>query len=295
MKILLFGKNGQVGWELNRTLQPLGEVVALGREEADFADPESLRSIVSSVNPDIIVNAAAYTAVDRAEQEQELAFRVNSASVDVLAQEAGKTNALFIHYSTDYVFDGTKASSYVEKDTPNPVNVYGQSKLSGEGVVRDSGCDYLIFRTSWVYASRRKNFLRTVLKLAGEQEQISIVADQYGSPTSARLVADVTALCTAQTIRQRSSGGFNSGIYNLTCSGSASWHGFAQEIVELAGAGINLMTNKENVRPIATSEYPVAAARPANTVLAVEKLEQAFSIVMPEWNSTLRLCIEEML
>ncbi|MCA1767140.1 MAG: dTDP-4-dehydrorhamnose reductase, partial [Idiomarina sp.] len=195
MKILLFGKNGQVGWELNRSLQPLGEVIALDRDEADFSRPESLREIVRKIKPDVIVNAVAYTAVDKAEAEEALAATINSIAPGVLAEEALSINALLIHYSTDYVFDGTKQGPYVETDVPKPINAYGRTKLAGEQVIQSSGCDYFIFRTSWVYASRGHNFLLTILRLAKERDELNIVADQIGSPTSARLIAETTLLC----------------------------------------------------------------------------------------------------
>ena len=186
MKILLFGKNGQVGWELNRSLQPLGEVIALTRENADFSNPESLRNIVREINPDVIVNAVAYTAVDKAEEEEELAATINGVAPGILAEEALKTNALLVNYSTDYVFDGVKDSPYIETDKPNPVSAYGRTKLSGEVSIQSSRCDYLIFRTSWVYASRGQNFLLAMLKLASEREELNIVSDQIGAPTTAK-------------------------------------------------------------------------------------------------------------
>ena len=206
MKILLFGKNGQVGWELNRSLQPLGEIVVLDIEDVDFSEPESLRQIVQDVNPNVIVNAVAYTAVDKAEEEEELALNINGVAPGVLAEEALKLNALLVHYSTDYVFDGTKSTPYVETDSPNPINAYGRTKLAGEIAVQSSGCDYLILRTSWVYASRAHNFMLTMLKLAQEREELSIVSDQIGAPTSARLIADITILCLQQEIKEKREG-----------------------------------------------------------------------------------------
>ena len=192
MKILLFGKNGQVGWELYRSLQPLGEITVLDKENVDFSEPETLRKIVRESNPDIIVNAVAYTAVDRAEEEEVRVNKINAVAPGVLADEALKLGALLVHYSTDYVFDGTKNLPYTETDTPNPNNVYGQTKLDGEQALQSSGCDYLILRTSWVYASRAQNFMLTMLKLAQEREELRIVSDQIGAPTSARLIADTT-------------------------------------------------------------------------------------------------------
>lgn len=292
MKILLFGKNGQVGWELNRSLQPLGEVIAIGREEADFSEPESLRQIVQQVGPDVIVNAVAYTAVDKAETEEDLALKINAEAPRILAEEAKKLGALMVHYSTDYVFDGTKKSPYVESDKPNPINAYGRTKLAGEQAIQSSGCDYLIFRTSWVYASRGNNFLLTMLRLAQEREELSIVSDQIGSPTSARLIADTSALCVRQAVNERVAGIFSSGLYHLTASGCTSWHGFTKEIVNLAKNNSSLELNIKNIKPILTSDYPTPAARPMNSQLALDELQEKFSILLPSWKKSLLLCME---
>lgn len=294
MKILLFGKNGQVGWELNRSLQSLGDVVALGRDGADFSNPESLRNVVRKINPDIIVNAVAYTAVDKAELEEELATKINGEAPSVLAEETKKINALLIHYSTDYVFDGTKKGSYVEADQPNPINVYGRTKLSGEQAIQSSGCDHLIFRTSWVYASRGNNFLLTILKLAKEREELTIVADQIGSPTSARLIADVTTLCVHQARKEMLSGIFSSDLYHLTTSGYTSWHGFAEEIVNITNNAINMHLKVKNIKAIPTVNYPTPANRPMNSQLSLNKLERRFNVVMPGWKKVLSLCLEDL-
>ena len=294
MKILLFGKNGQVGWELNRSLQPLGEVVALGREDADFSEPESLRQIVQDVSPDVIVNAVAYTAVDKAEEEEELATKINAEAAGVLAEEALKLGALLVHYSTDYVFDGTKTGPYAETDGPNPVNAYGRTKLAGELSIQSSGCDYLIFRTSWVYASRGHNFLLTMLKLAQEREELSIVDDQIGSPTSARLIADVTILCVQQASKEKFDGIFSSDLFHLTTSGHTSWHGFTKEIVKRVSDSLNLHLTIKDIKAIPTSDYPTPAIRPMNSRLALTKLESAFIIKMPDWQNELELCIEDL-
>lgn len=292
MKILLFGKNGQVGWELNRSLQPLGEVVALGRDGADFSEPESLRQIVQDVNPDIIVNAVAYTAVDRAEEEEELAMKVNGVAVGVLAEEALKLDALLVHYSTDYVFDGTKTEPYLEEDEPGPINAYGRTKLAGELAIQASGCDHLIFRTSWVYASRGHNFLLTMLRLAQEREELSIVSDQVGSPTSARLIADTSLLCIKQASNEKHNGIFSSGIYHLTASGHTSWHGFTKEIVRLATGSLKLPLTIRGINAIPTSAYPAPAKRPMNSRLELTKLESVFKVKIPDWKNALQLCIE---
>jgi dTDP-4-dehydrorhamnose reductase len=227
VNILLTGKNGQVGWELQRTLQPVGKVAAFSHAGLDLADAAAIRSKLDEVRPDVIVNAAAYTAVDKAESEPELAHEVNAVAPALLAQEAARRGALLIHYSTDYVYDGAKAAPYVESDKTNPLGAYGRSKLAGEEGIRASGCDHLIFRTSWVYAARGANFLRTILRLAAEREELRIVMDQIGAPTWARLIAEATALALRQALRERSGGQFESGVFHLTAAGETSWHGFA--------------------------------------------------------------------
>jgi len=293
MKILLFGKVGQLGWELNRSLQPLGDIVALDIGEVDFSKPESLRQIVRDINPDVICNAVAYTAVDKAEEEEELAMKINGISPGVLAEEASRVNALLVHYSTDYVFDGTKTSPYVETDKPNPLNAYGRTKLAGEIAVQSSGCDYLIFRTSWVYASRANNFMLTMLKLAQEKEELSIVSDQIGAPTSARLIADTTILCVQQALKEKCEGVFLSGLYHLTATGKTSWCGFTEEIVKLSRNSLNIKLKELN--PILTSDYPTPAQRPMNSQLAQAKLESTFTIEIPDWQKALSLCIEDLI
>jgi len=294
MKILLFGKNGQLGWELNRSLQPLGETIALGREEADFSNPESLRDIVRNVKPEVIVNAVAYTAVDKAEDDEDLAAIINSVAPGILAEEALRIDALLIHYSTDYVFDGTKKGPYIETDEPNPVNAYGRTKLAGEQALQSSGCNYLILRTSWVYASRAHNFLLTILKLAKERDELSIVADQIGSPTSARLIADITILCLHQAIKEKRSGIFSSGLYHLTSSGYTSWHGFSQEIVSTANISLDANLKVKNIKEIPTVDYPTPAKRPMNSCLSTNGVEKKFNIHLPDWRDLLRLCMEEV-
>lgn len=295
MKILLFGKNGQLGWELNRSLQPLGEIVVLDIEEVDFSEPESLRQIVQDESPDVICNAVAYTAVDKAEEDEELALKINGVAPGVLAEEALKLGALLIHYSTDYVFDGTKASPYVETDTPKPVNAYGRTKLAGELAVQASGCDYLILRTSWVYASRANNFMLTMLKLAQEREELSIVADQIGAPTTARLIANTTVLCVHQVMKERIAGIFSSDLYHLTASGHTSWHGFTKEIVRLASQNSKLQLTIKDIKAIPTSGYPTPATRPMNSQLAVTKLESLFTLKMPDWKNILKDCLNELM
>jgi dTDP-4-dehydrorhamnose reductase len=294
MKILLFGKNGQVGWELNKSLLPLGEVIALGREQADFSKPESLRKIICDTNPDVIVNAVAYTAVDKAEEEEDVAAIINAAAPGVLAEEALKINALLVHYSTDYVFDGKKEGPYLETDQPNPLSVYGRTKLSGEIAIQSSGCCFLIFRTSWVYAARGNNFLLTILRLAEAEEKLNIVADQYGAPTSAKLIAETTFLCLQQSVQQKKTGNFSSDLYHLTASGYTSWHGFAEEIVTLvkmlSGASLKI----QSISGIPSADYPAPATRPMNSRLSKLKLENEFDLNIPDWRVLLTECVEEL-
>ena len=290
MKILLFGKNGQLGWELNRSLQPLGEVIALGREEADFSQPENLRDIVGVIKPDIIVNAAAYTAVDKAEEEEVLATTVNGDSPGVLAEEAKKYGALLVHYSTDYVFDGTKATPYTEADEPNPINAYGRSKLAGEQSIMLSGCDYIILRTSWVYSDRGNNFLLKIIQLAYEKEELNIVCDQRGAPTWVWLIADRTAQIISFIDSRRNSGIFSPGIYHLVTRGCTTWYEFAKQIIKeeesLQGDGIILV---KILNPVSSDEFITRAKRPSNTCLSIEVTENKFGIEMPEWGFALKL------
>jgi dTDP-4-dehydrorhamnose reductase len=293
LRILLIGSNGQVGWELARALLPLGRVLVPERNQCDLASLDTLTALVNSLRPDVIVNAAAYTAVDKAEGETNLAMTVNARAPGALAAAARRYGALLVHYSTDYVFDGKKAGAYSETDAPNPGSAYGRSKLAGEEAVRDAGADHLIFRTSWVYAARGKNFLRTILRLAAEREELRIVADQFGAPTWARLIAEVTALALQQDLARRKLGGFESGTFNLTAAGETSWHGFAGAIIAAARArGAKLMCS--TVAPITTAEYPLPAARPANSRLAGGRLAERYGLAMPEWDDCVRLCVAEL-
>ncbi len=294
MKILLFGKHGQLGWELNRSLQMLGEVTALGREDVDFSNPESLRTVIDTVQPAIIINAVAYTAVDKAEEEVSLATAINETAPAVLAQEATKRDILLVHYSTDYVFDGSKDGAYLETDKPAPVNVYGRTKLAGEQAVQQAGGDYLIFRTSWVYASRGHNFLLTILRLAGERDSLTIVNDQLGSPTSARLIADTSVLCLQQSLQEKAAGNFMSDLYHLTTSGQTSWHGFAEAIMHMAADIFQQPLKLSHIQAIPTRDYPTPAKRPLNSRLQLTRLEQHFAVTMPDWKRMLQLCMEEI-
>lgn len=294
-RILLLGRDGQLGWELQRSLAPLGKLIALSRAQADLEKPATLRDTIRSNAPDLIVNAAAYTAVDKAESEPDLALLVNGHAVQVLAEEAGKLGALLVHYSTDYVFDGSKSGPYTEDDAPNPLGVYGRTKLDGERAIRASGCRHLIFRTSWVYAARGGNFVKTILRLAGERDELRVVADQIGAPTSAELLADVTALCAGFITHFPERFAGVAGTYNLVASGETSWHNYAQFVVENAARlGRPLKLAPEAIRQIATSEYPLPAARPLNSRLATDKLKRVFGIELPHWKIHLERVIDEL-
>jgi len=278
VRILLTGRTGQVGWELERALAPLGSVIATDRAGLDLGDPETIRRIVREAKPDVIVNAAAYTAVDRAESEPEAAMRINGAAPGVLAEEARRLGALLVHYSTDYVFDGAKDSPYVEDDLPRPLNEYGRSKLQGERAVLASGCRHLVLRTSWVYAARGSNFLRTILRRGREQSELRVVTDQVGAPTSAAAIAGATALLLA------SAGPL--GLFHLSASGATSWHGFAEEIVALAGLPARVVG-------IRSQDYPSAARRPRNSLLDNARLKAAYGIVLEDWRQPLRATIAQ--
>lgn len=294
-RILLLGRDGQVGWELQRSLAPLGAVIAPSLDELQFEQFDTLRAVVRKNVPHLIVNAAAYTAVDEAESEPELAMIVNGHAVRVLAEEAKKLGALLVHYSTDYVFDGSKPGSYTEDDAPNPISVYGRTKLEGDRAIQASGCRHLIFRTSWVYAARGGNFAKTILRLAAERDELKIVADQIGAPTSAELIADVTALCVGYITHCPQRFVDTDGIYNLVASGETSWHNYAQFAVENATRlGLPLKLSSGSIRPITTSEYPLPAQRPANSRLATGKLNRVFGIELPHWQIHLKRLLEEL-
>ena len=283
MKILLTGKNGQVGWELAHALAPLGEVIAFDRRGLDLAVPDQIVSVVRSVRPEVLINAAAYTAVDRAESEPDAAHAINAVAVAILAEEARRAQALLIHYSTDYIFDGMKDTPYVEEDRPNPLNAYGRSKLVGEQAIHDIGGAHLILRTSWVYSPRRKNFLLTIRRLLQEKKELRVVSDQIGAPTSARGLAEVTA----ELLRRHGIAALGDarGIYHATASGSTSWHGFAREIARLERP-----ESPARIVAIASSEYPAQARRPRNSRLSNEKLLRRFGVALPRWEICLETC-----
>jgi len=295
MKILLLGANGQVGWELQRSLAPLGELKVCGHSEANLENLADLKQLIHNFAPQVIVNAAAYTAVDRAEEEHEKADLINHQAVTLLANEAKRLSAWLVHYSTDYIFDGNKTESYIETDQPNPQSVYGKTKLQGEEAIRNSGCKHLIFRTSWVFAARGANFAKTILRLAHEREELSIIDDQHGTPTSAELIADSTALALHR-LQQLDTPNNLSGTYHLTARGKTSWFNFAKYIIgEATLQGFNLTTTVDNIHPISTAEYPLPAKRPRNSQLNSQKLQETFGIHAPFWQTHAKRLITELL
>lgn len=295
-KILVTGKHGQVGWELQRALAPLGDVIAVGRGEMDLADPDSIRGIIRETRPGLIVNAAAYTAVDKAESEPDLAMAINGVAPGILAEEARRLKAAMIHYSTDYVFDGAMNRPYTEDDAPNPLNVYGRTKLEGERAIQAADVPHLILRTSWVYAARGRNFLLTVLRLARERQELKIVNDQIGAPTWARLLAETTAQMVAQHFsplcRPAVPISGVSGVYHAVPAGATSWFGFAAKILD--GISDPAAPARPTLIPIPTSGYPAPARRPANSRLDGSKLGKTYNLVMPAWEQSLALCLEEL-
>jgi len=281
MKILLLGANGQVGTELQRTLLVFGELKSCTRAQANLEDLQGLRSLIQDYQPDVIVNAAAYTAVDQAESDKDKAELVNATAVGVLAQEAKDLDAWLVHYSTDYVFDGEKLDAYVESDTTNPINVYGSTKCKGEGLIASSGCKHLIFRTSWVYGAHGNNFAKTMIRLFQEKDELNVVNDQIGAPTSAELIADVTSACLIQALQKNTD---LSGVYHLAPNGNTSWYGFAQHLFEKGQSIVDgLSRHSIDLNPIATSQYPTPAKRPQNSLLNTNKIRQEFGVVMPKW------------
>lgn len=297
-KILLFGKNGQVGWELQRSLAPLGELIALHSTSTDFCgdltDLAGVRQTIRKIAPDIIVNAAAYTAVDKAESEPELAHALNAEAPGVIASEAKQQNAWLVHYSTDYVFNGHGDQPFVETDATEPLNTYGKTKLQGEKNIQASGCLHLIFRTSWVYSANGNNFIKTILRLAQQRDKLTVVNDQIGSPTGAELIADITALALLMTKHNPEI----SGLYHLTASGSTSWYEFAKYIVESAenaeSANLPLKIKSTALQPIASSDFPSAAQRPFNSRLNSLKLAKTFDLMLPAWQCGVKRALTEI-
>lgn len=295
MKILLTGKHGQVGFELLRALAPLGEVHAVDYAECDLADAAAIAALVRSVRPDVIVNPAAYTAVDKAESEPELAHAVNSVAPGVLGEEAAKRGAWVVHYSTDYVFDGTKQGAYTEADPTNPLSVYGRTKQKGEIALQESGARCLIVRTSWVVGAHGNNFAKTILRLALEREQLNVVADQYGAPTSAALLADATAQLVRQ-VQREGADTYPYGLYHLAAGGETNWCDYARFVVsEARAAGRPLKLLPDAIRGISSSEYPTSAKRPLNSRLDTGKLRRTFGLEMPDWQRGVSHILQQIL
>ena len=296
MKILLLGKNGQVGWELQRSLAPLGEVLALDRHSTshngDLSQPERLAQTVLAWRPDVIVNAAAHTAVDKAESEPELARCLNATAPAALAQAAAQIGALLVHYSTDYVFNGQGQTPWQEDDDAGPLSVYGQTKREGEQAIVASGCAHLIFRTSWVYAARGGNFAKTMLRLAAERERLTVIDDQFGAPTGADLIADVTAHAIRASLQQPALGG----LYHLVAGGQTTWHGYASHVIaqaRLLQPGLALKVSE--IAPVPTSAFPTPAQRPLNSRLATHKLQDTFGVVLSPWQQGVNRMLAEIL
>ena len=296
MKILLFGKGGQVGWELQRSLAPLGPLVALDFDSADhcgdFTDPASLRDTVRALRPDLIVNAAAHTAVDKAESETELAHRINAEGPGALAEEAARLGAWLVHYSTDYVFDGTGTRPWREADRAAPLSVYGRTKLAGEQAIQAAGAKHLILRTSWVYAARGGNFAKTMLKLAKERDKLTVIDDQIGSPTGAELLADATAQAVVALQRDPSL----AGLYHLTAAGETSWHAYARFVIETARRLVPALPIKaQSIESVPTSAFPTPAARPHNSRLDCTRVQAAFGLQLPAWQHGVERMLRETL
>lgn len=296
MKILLVGKDGQVGWELQRSLSPLGELISLGRREADLKDIEALRQSIRNLRPNFIVNAAAYTAVDKAESEPDEAHCINVDAVKALAEEALELDAWLAHYSTDYVFDGSKSSPYIESDLALPLSVYGKTKFEGEEAIRNSGCRHLILRSSWVYSVHGANFPHAILRRSFEREQIEVVDDSFGAPTSASLIADVTALILHKIITTPSTANSELGTYHLTASGATSWYEYAKFLIGLAdkkGMPVKVVPNR--VFPVHGDRYKTIARRPKNSRLDTSRLSHDFDLVLPHWKDHVERFIEELI
>jgi len=297
MKILLLGANGQLGWELQRSLTPLGELIALGREgtgayPADLAQPEQLPALVEHLAPDVIVNAAAHTAVDKAESEPELARAINATAPGVLARAAAARGAWLLHYSTDYVFDGSGQQPRSEDAATGPLGVYGQTKLEGEEAIRASGCRHLILRTSWVYAARGGNFAKTMLRLAQERERLTVIDDQIGAPTGADLLADLSA----HALRGALADPAKAGTYHAVAAGETSWHGYARFVIDTARAlRPDLPLKVHTIDPVPTSAFPTPARRPHNSRLSTKKLQDAFGLHLPHWQTGVRRLLQEIL
>lgn len=293
--LLITGSNGQVGFEMRRSLAPLGRVVALSRAGCDLSRPDQIRRVVREYRPDVIINTAAYTAVDKAETEAELAFAINGAAVGVLAEEAKALGSLLVHFSTDYVFDGCKDGAYVETDPVNPQSVYGKSKLAGEQAIATAGGHALVLRTCWVAGARGGNLAKTILRLGRERDSLRVIADQFGAPTTASLIADVTAQIVARYWLHGDRSAFASGVYHLAAGGETTWHAYATEVLRYAAAqGIELKVDLSRIEAIPATAYPLPAARPANSRLDTGKLRQTFGIHLPDWQQGLHHLLDQI-
>ncbi|MBU1336449.1 MAG: dTDP-4-dehydrorhamnose reductase [Alphaproteobacteria bacterium] len=291
MKILILGGSGQVGWELQRSLAPLGDIVVVARSALDLCDPGSVRRILGDSRPDAVVNAAAYTAVDDAEMHPQQADAINHKAVDILARLAASREFWLVHYSSDYVFDGSGSNPFQETSPTGPLNEYGRSKLAGDEAIAASGCKHLILRTSWVHAPRGKNFVRSILELAQARDHLRVVSDQYGAPTSAELIADVTARALEQTMHNEA----QSGTYHIAAAGETSWHHIACHVVtEADRLGADLKLAPEAIEPIASADYPTPAVRPLNSRLKTKKLRDAFGLTLPDWQQGVRRTVAEL-
>ena len=292
--ILVTGKNGQLGHELRRALAPLGQVVAIGQADCDLGDAQALRSLVRRVAPAVIVNPAAYTAVDKAETDEQVAYAVNAAAPGVLAEEAARLGAMLVHYSTDYVFDGDRQGAYVETDAPNPLSVYGRTKLSGETLVQEKTPRHVILRTSWVVGSYGGNFAKTMLRLARQRDSLNVVADQFGAPTPASLLADATAHVVRRYL-DGSADAFPYGLYHLSSKGETNWHAYAQYVIAAAwSAGQQLALRPEAVQAIPAAQYPTPARRPTNSVLDSSLFERTFGLRVPPWQEGLDRVLQQI-
>lgn len=290
--MLVIGRNGQIGFELCRSLSTLGHVIGLGRTDCDLANPSSIRQAVKGIRPDVIVNAAAYTAVDRAEMDADTAFAVNGVAPGIIAETAKGLGSLLVHYSTDYVFDGFKPSPYVETDEPRPLSVYGRSKLAGENAIVATGAAAIMLRTGWVASARGTNFAKTILALASERSRFQVVSDQHGAPTTASVVADTTAQIVARYWRHGRRDQFQCGLYHLSAAGQTTWHAYASEIVRYAASkGVSLKATPSSIEPIPASMYAALASRPSNSCLDTHKLREVFGVYLPHW----RECIHHLL
>jgi dTDP-4-dehydrorhamnose reductase len=294
-RILLTGKNGQLGYELQRSLSPLAEIFAVGHKDGDLSNEKALRTLIQQIKPDIIVNAAAYTAVDKAESEQETANAVNHLALKIIGEEAQKLSALVIHYSTDYVYDGNKQTPYMESDAVNPQSVYGQTKLAGELALAEVCSKHIIFRTSWVLGAYGNNFAKTMLRLATTKENLNVVADQFGAPTTAALLADTSAHVVASLLREAAAK-IPFGIYHLAASGRTNWHEYAKVVIATAHEyGKSLTLSMENIKAISSAEYPTPAKRPKNSSMNTDKFQNTFGLILPDWQIGVRHVLQQVL